>query len=190
VEAECVECKTSKWISYDNIKSGKSTRCKTCYANSRKEVPTEYKWLEKRYTAAKQRCTNPKERNYPRYGGRGIEFKFSSAIEYINYAIKLPGFSKDLDIDRINNDGHYEAGNLRWVTRSENNFNKACNIKVFYCGEELHFVDFIKNHTDLSCNWAKKLLDRGYTLEDLVKYKPANKGRRAQNLRLAKLRAE
>src|SRR5258708_8688182 len=37
------------------------------------------------YHAAKQRCTNPKVQNYSDYGGRGIEFRFSSFDEFINH---------------------------------------------------------------------------------------------------------
>ena len=34
-----------------------------------------------RLTAAKQRCTNPHDPQYPNYGGRGIEFRFGSVLE-------------------------------------------------------------------------------------------------------------
>jgi hypothetical protein len=30
------------------------------------------------------------------------------------------GIHKDMELDRIDNDGHYEAGNLRWSTRRQN----------------------------------------------------------------------
>jgi hypothetical protein len=36
------------------------------------------------YHNAKQRCRNPKTREYPNYGGRGIEFRFGSFEEFCN----------------------------------------------------------------------------------------------------------
>lgn len=70
------------------------------------------------YTSAKQRCTNPNNPGYKNYGGRGIEFRFKSFEEF--YAEVGPRPSPELTLDRINNDGHYEPGNLRWATWSQN----------------------------------------------------------------------
>lgn len=39
---------------------------------TRRQAPSEYN----AFSAAKQRCTNPKNPMYASYGGRGIEFKF------------------------------------------------------------------------------------------------------------------
>lgn len=68
------------------------------------------------YHSAKQRCTNPKHPHYARYGGRGIEFRFASFKEFIAVIGLRP--SPEHELDRENNDGHYEASNVRWVTGS------------------------------------------------------------------------
>ena len=34
------------------------------------------------------------------------------------------GLTRKLQLDRVNNDGHYEPGNLRYVTRTQQNLNK------------------------------------------------------------------
>jgi len=45
------------------------------------------------------------------------KFKFSSFEEFLAEVGKKPG--SGYSIDRINNDGHYEPGNVRWATRSQ-----------------------------------------------------------------------
>jgi hypothetical protein len=74
------------------------------------------------YHNAHQRCTNPNNKNYRDYGGRGIEFRFQSFTEFIEEVGLRP--SPELTLDRINNEGHYEAGNVRWATRSEQAYNR------------------------------------------------------------------
>ena len=64
-----------------------------------------------------QRCTNSKVRNYHRYGGRGItvcpEWRMSYKA-FIDHIGKKP--LPSLTLDRINNNGNYESGNVRWTT--------------------------------------------------------------------------
>lgn len=71
----------------------------------------------KAYCHAKERCNNPNVKNYSHYGGRGIEFRFTSFDQFFSELGKRP--SKEHSLDRINNNGHYEVGNVRWATRSQ-----------------------------------------------------------------------
>lgn len=72
-----------------------------------------------------RRCNNPKFKQYKDYGGRGIKIKFNSFEDFYNYIIEeLKADPRGLTIDRINNDGHYEPGNIRFITRAENNKNR------------------------------------------------------------------
>lgn len=82
---------------------------------------TKHGWSQtqefRAYYGAKRRCTIETIHNYDRYGGRGIKFKFSSFQEFINHI--GPKCDPSLSLDRINNDGHYEIGNVRWATKKE-----------------------------------------------------------------------
>lgn len=73
------------------------------------------------YQAAKQRCINPKNKNYDYYGGRGIKFLFLDFQQFFSELGKRP---KGKSLDRKNNDGHYEPGNVRWATKAQQDKNK------------------------------------------------------------------
>ena len=72
------------------------------------------------WCSMKQRCYDKNCKSYKDYGGRGIEvcdeWKNSFEDFYRDMGDKT---DKDLSIDRIDNDGNYEAANCRWATRSE-----------------------------------------------------------------------
>jgi hypothetical protein len=74
---------------------------------------------------ARQRCNNPKDTKYPDYGGRGIEFRFTSFDQFF---AELGPRPDGMTLDRINNDGHYEPGNVRWATGSQQIRNRRARI--------------------------------------------------------------
>ena len=81
--------------------------------------------LRQVFAGIKYRCCNPSCTAFKNYGGRGIQNKFKSVdgfIEYVTSVLKIDPCG--LDIDRIDNDGHYERGNIRFVTRKENMNNR------------------------------------------------------------------
>ena len=124
VLTKCQGCGSIQWQDLGNLKSGKSKGCQSC--SQPRQIPL---WLDRRLTAAKQRCENPKDTGYHNYGGRGIEFKFSSVTEAGLYLIKSYGLPKrEMEIDRINNNGDYAPGNIRFVTHSQNNSNKRTTV--------------------------------------------------------------
>lgn len=66
------------------------------------------------------RCENPRVRTFARYGGRGIAVcdQWQSFTAFREWAM-LAGYRDDLTIDRIDNDGHYEPTNCRWVSQRQ-----------------------------------------------------------------------
>jgi hypothetical protein len=74
------------------------------------------------FVMMKHRCTNPNAEFYYCYGGRGILFKFKSFIQF--YKEVGPKPSPAYSIDRIRNNGHYEPGNVKWSTASEQALNR------------------------------------------------------------------
>lgn len=96
------------------------------------------------YQNAKTRCTNRNKAGWDCYGGRGIEFRFTSFVEFFAEVGTRPSAAHSLD--RIDNNGHYESGNVRWATVEQQVTNTRHNRNLIFNGETLTL-----------CEWAKKL---------------------------------
>lgn len=81
-----------------------------------------------RWATMIQRCSNPNSSEYHRYGARGIKVYepwVTSFVKYKEYIDTLPRPEGDnLSIDRIDNNGNYEPGNLRWATKTQQSENR------------------------------------------------------------------
>lgn len=95
------------------------------------------------YHHARTRCCNPNDKAFPCYGGRGIEFRFTSFKEFIDEVGRRP--SSKHTLDRIDSNGHYEKGNVRWATMKEQQNNRRNNVLLTFDGE-----------THTIAEWAEK----------------------------------
>lgn len=77
------------------------------------------------YASAKNRCENIRNTAYDRYGGRGIKFEFENYEHFLSVLGLRP--SGEHSLDRIDVDGHYEPGNVRWATSKQQARNRRCD---------------------------------------------------------------
>lgn len=75
--------------------------------------------LYRTWSSMIQRCTNPNAKNYKWYGARGISVCERWLNSFEAFAADMGERPDGLSIDRIDNDGNYEPGNVKWSTQSE-----------------------------------------------------------------------
>lgn len=163
VEARCALTGITKLTYLNNLKNNKTT---SFLKNGRRPTPhTEV--LGRRYDAILARCTNSANAQWKSYGGRGIKCLFKTRMEFIQWVSKnLP--HKDyvrVEIDRINNDGHYAPGNLRLATRTQQNQNKRNTPMILWRGERVSIHEFPSPY---SRNWTYQLMRKGLTGEQII----------------------
>lgn len=133
----CV-CGTEKPIPGRSLRTGEARSCgclqreRTSARNTRHGMRKHYlyqTWVDLVY-----RCHNPRCRQFKNYGLRGIQVyepwredprPFIGWIE-ANLGPRPEGYS----LDRIDNDGNYEPGNLRWADAKTQGENKRTALYV------------------------------------------------------------
>ena len=109
----------------ENVENGNTSSCgcqerkKHGFCTRKVRHPAYGVWME-----MVQRCTNPKNKGWKNYGGRGIRVCDRWRIAKNFLSDMVPTWQKGLTLDRKNNDGNYEPENCRWVTWGEQGFNK------------------------------------------------------------------
>src|SRR5574337_328089 len=77
------------------------------------------------WQSMKKRCLNPRDRNYPQYGGRGIKIHPAWVSSFHQFLADMgPKPSPQHSIDRIDNDAGYEPANCRWATPQQQAANR------------------------------------------------------------------
>lgn len=175
-----------------NVRSSrliKTTKtCGSCYKTGKSKHRYNKSLLQtvtNRLSFILKRCIRNNDDQYHIYGGRGITvytpwcgYKKENAEAFCSYLLSLyPNletlFLQGYQIDRINNDGNYEPGNLKLSTPKENSRNKSNNFKVFYNGEECLLVSLLeelnqKNLNVPSYTCVLGRLYRGWSLDDAI----------------------
>lgn len=136
------DCGKEKRVLASCLKSGKVTSC-GCYSSEQKSRRSKTHGygnedrLYRIWSGMKSRCYSPDDRNYQRYGARGVEICpewRSDFMTFRTWAVSH-GYEDSLSIDRLDNDGPYSPDNCRWATKRTQNNNRRTNVYITYNGE-------------------------------------------------------
>lgn len=136
----CTQCGYETWVNRHTLLKIVSGGCKKCARRYAKHCET----LGRRYNHIMARCYDPQNCSYSRYGARGITCAFQSRKEFVQWVeqnLPHPTY-KDVQIDRIDNNGNYEPGNLRLATHREQSLNRHNNVWMSYQGERILMANF------------------------------------------------
>jgi hypothetical protein len=166
------DCGRKKVVRLDNIRYGRVKSCgclhdtlpiKHGQAFSGEKTLTYRTWLTMR-----KRCLNPNSKDYPRYGGRGIQTceRWDDFLLFLEDMGERP--SERHSIDRIDTEGDYTPKNCRWATPKQQGRNRRNNRMLTHGGETLCLAEWAER-TGISLAAIKCRLDVcGYTVEEAL----------------------
>ncbi len=118
-----------------------------------------------------QRCTNPENTAFGRYGARGIEI----CPEWLDFEPFLAAVGRRPSprhtIERIDNSAGYFPGNCRWASRLEQANNRRTNVRVFFRGQQMTLAQAIRE-VGADPQLAYRRVRDGWSLEDALLLPP------------------
>ncbi|CAB5212895.1 hypothetical protein UFOVP191_57 [uncultured Caudovirales phage] len=162
----------------DRIRSGYSESCGCVGKENSRKANTKHGYASGGKNTAEyntwhnmiSRCHNPKCKEYPYYGGRGITVcdRWLSIENFLADMGMKP--SQTHSLDRINNDGNYEPSNCRWATKKEQSRNKRSNRFIDHAGQSLT-VSAWAEQQKIHYNTLHNRLKNGWPIEEALGFK-------------------
>lgn len=133
------------------------------------------------WRSMKERCLNPNNSHYHRYGGRGITVckKWVDSFEAFYADVGDP--PEGAWLDRINNNRGYTKSNVRWATPKQQANNRKTNLFIKHNGKRLTLAEWARElnvpYQLLMNRWVKGkrgaelLAPRQQTRDQTVTYK-------------------
>ena len=100
----------------------------------------------KTWEAMIRRCTNPDDKDYPNYGGRGVKVCARWLNSFKHFVADMGVKPEGTSLGRVCNDGDYDADNCRWETIIQQNNNRRSSKLITYRGR-----------TQTVAQWAREI---------------------------------
>ena len=129
------------------------------------------------WSGMKDRCLNAMNRDYPNYGGRGVDI-CPSWLKFSNFYADMGNRPNGMFIERIKNNKGYEPGNCRWATMIEQANNKRNNHILRYKGETKTISQWAREKK-IGKATIRDRIKRGWNVKEALHIKPsyANKSK-------------
>lgn len=144
------------------------------YKTAGKYSPEYSVWVNMR-----ARCNNPKNTRFKTYGARGIKVCPRWEEDFLNFLSDVGRRpTPDHSIDRIDNNGNYEPGNVKWSTRKEQCRNRSTSRLITFAGETKTLADWAEQ-TGLGMKLLHNRLSNGWSVRRALTEAPNGQARKS-----------
>ncbi len=160
------DCGNSTEKHYKSVLNGKITSCGCDKVHKKRPILNNFHGtrIYRIWNKMKDRCTNPKNEYYHRYGGRGISICaewVDSSMKFCNWAM-ANGYKDNLTIEREDVNKNYEPSNCKWIPKADQSKNTCRTIKINHNGKTLCLKDWA-NELNLNYDTIKgRIYSRGW----------------------------
>lgn len=174
------ECGGLTEVRGDHLRNGRTASCGCAQQEARGKVNRTHgrsgTRLHRNWHSMIQRTTNPNVARYHIYGGRGIKVCDRWRNSFENFASDMgEPPTPQHSLDRINVNGNYEPGNVRWATKKEQGRNTRFNVVYEYRGKTACVVEHCED-AGISTVMVYKRLSRGWSIDDAMTLPPVPTG--------------
>ncbi|MFZ6813589.1 hypothetical protein ACO0K3_03910 [Undibacterium sp. Rencai35W] len=165
------DCGNTRSVQGHHLRNGNTKSC-GCYRNEFSEIHVTTHGQSKSalyliWTGMKDRCGNPNNPNYDRYGGRRITVCDRWANSFEDFSADVGKRPRGTSLDRIDNDGNYEPSNCRWATKIVQARNTSGNRYFTINSEKRSLAEWCEiNNLPYQRVYAR--LKRGRTIEQAL----------------------
>jgi hypothetical protein len=155
-ECQC-DCGNKANVTIDHLAYGGTKSCGCLQKERARDANTKHgdshSLLHNIWSAMKDRCRNSRNKNYPRYGARGIVVCDEWLGDYLvfrQWALEN-GYKDGLSIERNDNDGNYEPSNCSWIPLGQQRRNSSYLHQITAFGETKILQDWLKDPRTAVC---------------------------------------
>ena len=163
-DAMPVTCEVTHWAPLPAVLELAAKAAGVRERHGMNKSPEHHAWVH-----MKQRCGNPNKREYAHYGGRGIKVCDEWMRSFLAFYSHIgPRPSSKHSLDRIDVNGNYEPGDVRWATDQEQKENTRV-VRMIALDGKTQSVSAWEREMRLPKGTARRREAAGLSIEDAIK---------------------